>query len=231
MNPLRLLVLLVSLPLLLGGCGEKPVAEVKPVEEKVLEVKEEVKPEEPVAEAKPELEGVNEEEIEEREGIIYLNGSDTPYTGKVFMLYAKGQKKSETNVKDGKPDGLWVRWHKNGQKKSESNYKDGVEISVKYWNSKGVEGVNVEELEQREGIYYLVGSDTPYTGKVFMLYAKGQKAEANFKDGKLDGLAVRWHENGQKAEEVKFKDGKIISTKYWNSKGEPVDTYEEAFAE
>ena len=33
MNPARLLVLLVSLPLLLGGCGEKPVADVKPVEE------------------------------------------------------------------------------------------------------------------------------------------------------------------------------------------------------
>ncbi len=34
MKPLRLLVLLVTLPLLLGGCGEKePLAEVKPVEE------------------------------------------------------------------------------------------------------------------------------------------------------------------------------------------------------
>ena len=33
MKPLRLLVLLVTLPLLLGGCGEKPVAETKPVEE------------------------------------------------------------------------------------------------------------------------------------------------------------------------------------------------------
>ena len=51
---MNLLRLLVTLPLLLGGCGEKePVAEVKPVEEKVLEVKEEVKPEEPVAETKP----------------------------------------------------------------------------------------------------------------------------------------------------------------------------------
>ena len=49
MNPLRLLVLLVSLPLLLGGCGEKAVAEVQPVEEK----QQEVEPEESVAETKP----------------------------------------------------------------------------------------------------------------------------------------------------------------------------------
>jgi len=29
--------------------------------------------------------------------------------------------------------------------------------------------------------------------------------------------------------EANFKDGKLISAKYWNSKGEPVDSEEEAF--
>ena len=42
MNPVPLFLIIVTLPLLLGGCGEKatvePVAEVKPVEEKVQEV-------------------------------------------------------------------------------------------------------------------------------------------------------------------------------------------------
>ena len=114
MKPLRLLVLLVSLPLLLGGCGEKPVAEVK----------EEVKPEEPVAETKPELEGVNEDELEERESIWYLKNSETPYTGKVFVLY------------------------ENGQKKSEVNYKDGELISEKWWNSKGEPVDSLEEAQK-----------------------------------------------------------------------------------
>ncbi len=58
MNPLRLLVLLVTLPLLLGGCGEKH-----------------------------EREGVNAEKLEEREGIMYLKGSETPYTGNVYSLF------------------------------------------------------------------------------------------------------------------------------------------------
>jgi hypothetical protein len=81
MNPLRLLVLLVTLPLLLGGCGEKPVSEVKPVEA--------------IAETKPELEGVNAKKLEAREGIRYRKGSDAPYTGKVFNLYKSGKKESE----------------------------------------------------------------------------------------------------------------------------------------
>ena len=54
MNPLPLFLIIVSLPLLLGGCGveKESIGKVQPVEEKVQEIKEEVKPEEPVAEAK-----------------------------------------------------------------------------------------------------------------------------------------------------------------------------------
>ena len=52
--------------------------------------------------------------------------------------------------------------------------------------------------------------------------------ENNWKYSKQEGLAVGWHENGLKAGESDWKDGKKISSKYWNNKGEPVDTYEEA---
>ena len=139
MNPARLLVLLVSLPLFVGGCGEKPKVE-------------------PVAEAKPEVEGVNVEELKERlvDGIsiTYYKGSDTPYTGKVFNLYKSGKKEIEANYKDGKPDGLLSSWYEDGQKKLEGNYKDG----------------------------------------------------------KLDGLVVQWHENGQKESEGNYKDGKRHGT-------------------
>ena len=139
----------MSLPLLLGGCGEKsssegsestgenptaPSEEVKPVEEKEQkvkpeepvaetkpvepwqEVKDEVKSEEPLAATKPELKGVNENELEERESIFYLKGSDTPYTGKYYSLHPNGQKEVEGHYKDGKTHGPMVFWHKNGQK-------------------------------------------------------------------------------------------------------------------
>ena len=141
----------------------------KPVEEKELEVKEEVKPKKLDAETKSKLEGVNKKELELRESIWFLIGSDTPFTGKAFTLYKNGQKEWEGSYKDGKedgafvmwfengqklregkykegkPDGLSVSWHENGKKKSEANWKDGIfEGSVKYWNSKGqpVESLN-----------------------------------------------------------------------------------------
>ena len=70
---------------------------------------------------------------------------------------------------------------------------------------KDSDGVNVDELEAREGVTYLKNSDSPYTGKVF-----------------------EFHYNGQNRTEINYKDGTVISSKYWNSKGEEVDSLAEA---
>ena len=314
MNPVPLFLIILTLPLLLGSVcnaelrtwtavnGKEVVAEFVSNEKGIVKLKLKTGKvfEVPLSKlskednefisylAKPE--GVNANELRGRgeEGLLYIRDSETPYTGKAFDMYESGQKASEFNFKDGKPDGFWMSWHENGQKKSESNHKDGklVEGSEKYWNNKGepvdswietitkpveekvlevkpeelvaetkpkLEGVNAEELEPREGVVYLKGSDTPYTGKIFSLYPSGkreqeahykngkpeglyvewykngQKAgEWNYKDGKRDGLQVYWHENGQKMAEGKAKNGELVSAKFWNSKGVRVDSIVEA---
>ena len=100
-------LLLIAITIFAVGCGGKneSTTDTKPVEEKVVEVKEEAKTEEPLAETKPKTEGVNENELEYREGIYHLKDSDTPYTGKSYGLYFNGQKSAEGNFKDGKRDG------------------------------------------------------------------------------------------------------------------------------
>ncbi len=115
------------------------------------------------------------------------------------------------------------------------------------------EGINADELEFREAIWYLKDSKTPYTGKSLKWHENGQKkvegyykdgkpdgliigwhengqkeVEANYKDGNMEGLYLRWHENGEKFIEANYKDDKRIYRKYWNSKGEPVDSLEQA---
>ena len=127
-------LLLIAITILAVGCGEKNESnsETKPVEEKALEVNEKVIPKESVAEAKPESKSVSTDEMEIREGLGYVRGSDVPYTGKVSKLYESGQKELELNVKDGKYDGLVVWWHQNGQKKSEEKWKDGKMTYEKY---------------------------------------------------------------------------------------------------
>ena len=213
MNPVPLFLIIVSLPLLLGGCGEK-------------ESVGEVKSEELLAETKPELEGVNYNELEYRGNsrlllnLFYLKGADTPFTGKAFMLYKNGKKRKEGNFKDGKRDGPITAWHENGQRLREVNYKDskrdGLEV---HWHENG------RKKSERNW------KDGKNDGLVVGWHENGQKErEGNYKDGKMDGSWVYWHENGRKKSEINWKDGIKVegSIKYWNSKGEPVATWDEA---
>ena len=224
MKNLLLLAVLVSLPLLLGGCGNEPVVEVK-----------------------PELDSVNAEELEERESIMYLKDSETPYTGNVYSVHPNGKKKVEGNYKDGEQEGLWVEWYLDGQKKSEENYKDGRYDGLQViWHKNGQkkeegnfkdrvrEGLWVEWHENGQKSREVNYKDGDYNGQWLEFDENGQKAmEYNYKDGKVDGLMVWWHQNGQKSSEVKYKDNRRIqgSEKYWNSKGEPVNSREEAESE
>ena len=85
----------------------------------------------------------------------------------------------------------------------------------------------MEPLEMRGGLFYL--NDEPFSGWVKEMYDSGQaEVIVRLKDGKRDGLAMFWGENGQKKGEGFYKDGELISGKYWNSKGEEVETAEEA---
>ena len=143
--------------------------------------------------AKPE--GVNYNNTEGREGVIYLKGSDTPYTGKVFRLYKNGQKQGELNLKNGKPDGVikswyedgkremesnWIKgklnglqlgWHKNGQKATEGNLKDGKENGVQIaWHENGQKAIeeNYKDGKKVSGKYWnSKGNPVANAGKAF----------------------------------------------------------------
>ena len=79
--------------------------------------------------------------------------------------------------------------------------------------------------KQSEATY----KDGEVDGLETVWHENGQKEyEGVTKDGNADGLWMYWHENGQRKSETTFKDGKELSAKYWNSKGEEVETWLEA---
>ena len=161
MNPPRLLVLLISLPLLLGGCVEKH-------------------------------DGVNTEGVELRDGIAYLRGSDTPYTGKIYGLYKNGRKLAEGNYKDGKQEGLTVEWHENGLKKAEANFNDGKQEGLAVeWHENG--------LKKAEGNW----KDGKQEGLAVKWHENGQKAvENNWKYSKQEGQETGRAQAGQRVTHI-----------------------------
>lgn len=84
-------------------------------------------------------------------------------------------------------------------------------------------------LQKRNGLFYQVNKTEPYTGWAKNTYDSGQaRFLYQIKDGKEDGPYFYWYENGQRRAEEIRKDGKKLSVKYWNSKGQEVENWEKA---
>ena len=110
-------VVLLSLPLLLGGCGEEPE---RGGENKIV---------------------IIGEDTQERDDLVYLIGSKIPYTGIGQWNWLTGEKMWRREYKDGKPHGSYEHWYHNGQKWSEGQYKDGKEVGLWIkWHENGQKG-------------------------------------------------------------------------------------------
>ncbi len=145
------------------------------------------------------------------DGIYYRIGLETSW-------HKNGQKHREGSYdKGGNKDGPWTAWHANGQKAIEETYKRGIldGLATQYYENGN---------KKVEGTFKGGSLDGPYAE----WHENGQKRlETTVKDGP-DGPYTTWYENGQKAIESTWKDGKRISAKYWNRKGEEVETETEA---
>jgi len=114
MNPVPLFLIIVTLPLLLGGCGEN---NGKKVVDKVR--------------YEPEI------RFEGLPSLVYAKGSNKPYTGKMIG-YLDEKKIMERNFKDGMVSGLTTEWHENGKKKSEVNYEEDMKHGLMIiWHENG----------------------------------------------------------------------------------------------
>ena len=80
-----------------------------------------------------------------------------------------------------------------------------------------VKTVDVSKTVERGGLRYEINSETPFTGVVVVSkYENGQKAqETTYKDGKIEGLSTAWYDNGQKRSEYTYKDGIFVSKRNW----------------
>lgn len=76
-------------------------------------------------------------------------------------------------------------------------------------------------IENREGIYFKINSDQPYTGSTESKYSNGESyITASFKDGRLEGTYTAWYLSGNKMGETSYKGGKKEGvSKAWHEDG------------
>ena len=92
-----------------------------------------------------------------------------------------------------------------------------------------------ERVESRRNdgdrYYYEKGTDTLYSGKYYEVESSPEVyIEVNIKDGLFDGIFKVYRPNGLKMGEIHFNAGEEIkdSHKWWNDKGEPVESKRQA---
>ena len=108
--------------------------------------------------------------------------------------------------------------------------------------------VDWDQLVEREGVYYEVYSQIPFTGSSISYDGNGQLStkrnytdgefdglhefydengpmeQYNYKDGKLDGPSIVFHENGSILSKYNFKEGKFHGTvEYFGYEGQLIE--------
>jgi len=125
-------------------------------------------------------------------------------------------------VNESEPYSGWVKsMLRSGVKGGLYRYKDGkLDGLMTQWHENG---------QKKDETTFKDGKKDGHSTMWWMTGGREQKrSEGTFKDGKGDGLWTRWDENGQKRLEGTYKDGETVSEKYWNRKGEEVETEKES---
>ena len=74
-------------------------------------------------------------------------------------------------------------------------------------------------LEQREGLYYKPGQDTPFSGTIQRKHKNGRQSfEAVYANG-LKLLQRSWYNNGAPNDEYRFHEGHIVVRHDWDDTG------------
>ena len=90
---------------------------------------------------------INIDQLDFRDNNVYLENSETPFTGSAFVFYKNGQKFQERTFNAGKATGI-IMWHTNGQKSAVITINKGDKYSFSYWNRKGepIDSLDKSEL-------------------------------------------------------------------------------------
>ena len=102
---------------------------------------------------------VKYEDIEKREGIIYVKGETKAFTGIIKSYYDNGALKEDIPYKDGKENGIVKGYYPNGNLESEILSKDGKleGLSKSYYENGNlkIEGnFKDDKLEGLSKVYY-----------------------------------------------------------------------------
>ena len=188
--------------------------------------------------------------LQNRNGIMYEPNQEKPYTGKYVKVWdgvttwhdanittpfqldflsmnndpliwdttLYKRKRLEGNFKNGIKDGAWVLYSLS-RRLIEGNFKNGIKDGAWVFDS-AYNNKRKKIYENGNLVKYIEWNSI--SGKIY--------EESNYKNGKLEGVQIAWHENGQKKMEKLYVNEKLNGTStlwYENGQKEVVTNYKE----
>ena len=71
------------------------------------------------------------------DGLSYMSGDPIPYTGRAQSIDAEGRMIAEGFFCEGRPEGLWTRWHPNGNMREQFHIEGGECRFARHWDIDG----------------------------------------------------------------------------------------------
>lgn len=148
---------------------------------------------------------VHREDLELREGLLYLKGRSRPFSGLMVESYPSGARQSRSQFANGLLNGISEGWHPNGQLDVRENFKAGFShgLRVKWYAT----GAKLSEAMIWEG---------KLNGTFQRWHENGMLAERiEMKKGNVDGLSEAYYPSGFLKARVRLVAGKPVGQKFW----------------
>lgn len=155
-------------------------------------------PDEPVAE-------VSLSELENKQGLMVLKSTDTPFTGLVKDFRRDGSLLSCSFMVEGRFHGVSEGYHTNGVLQVSEHYQSGLSHGKRTtWYANG----------STQTVAHL--SDGMINGDFLRFHENGTLAEkVPMLDGKPHGLAQAWFTNGEIKSSVQLNLGNVVKADYY----------------
>jgi len=180
-------------------------------------------------------------ELGRKGDLFYRKGEKSPFTG-TAITQGNG-KKTESEFREGRMDGVHRSWYGNGQIESEAHFDHGVRDGwVRLWSR---DGRLLQEAHFENGLadgrtteWYPNGKMQRRTswqegkreGSVETWFESGKKKGiGNFDQGKRNGVFAIWWENGKKRQESNYQMG--VPNGWWVEWDEDGETTRQTYFE
>ncbi len=140
-----------------------------------------------------------------REGSWYRQGEDIPFTGVLVETYETGERKSRSEIAEGRLAGLSESWYTNGQPQRVEHFHAGVSHGLRTkWHPNGRKLSEVQIVQgQLQGTFR-------------RWYEDGNlHEEIQLEDGKPEGVSRAYYPSGFLRAEARLNHGELISQEFW----------------